>query len=141
MSGKTPRGCRDGNVRIQSILLYVRTIGDLEKCNRKAKCSINRARPFNLGCYILPSKVASYAPFLSCLWTKLAEIQWTLQVTTLVEKSINISAKCVHKWLRKYVQVATFEGKIQQPKLKGRALSINQNINTMWQMNIFLYYL
>ena len=27
---------------------------------------IGRARPFDLGCYILPSIVASYEPFLSC---------------------------------------------------------------------------
>ena len=79
-------------------------------------CNINRGRPFNLGCCNLPSKVASYASFLSYLWTNLAEIQWTF-VLTLGEKSVNISAKSVHKWLRNDVFDATFKGKIQQPKL------------------------
>ena len=54
----------------------------------------------------------------------MAEIQWTF-VVTLGEKSIHISAKSVHKWLRKDVCYATFGGKIQQPKLKGRALMMN----------------
>ena len=73
------------------------------------------------GFCILPLIVASYALFLRCLWTNLAEIQWTF-VVTLGEKSINISAKSAHKRPRKYVSEATFDGKIQQPKLKGRPL-------------------
>ena len=69
----------------------------------------------------MPLNVASDTPFLSCMWADLVEILWTFDVT-LGEKSMNISAKSVHKWLRKDVSDATLEGKIQQPKLKGRAL-------------------
>ena len=36
---------------------------------------------------------------------------------------MNISAVLVYKWLRKNVSEAPFEGKIQQPKLKRRALT------------------
>ena len=66
-------------------------------------------------------KVVSVTPFLSCKWADLVEILWTFDVT-LGQKSINISAKSVHKWLRKDVSDATLDGKIQQPKLKGRVL-------------------
>ena len=91
-------------------------------------CPINRVRPFNLGCCIFPSKVAPCVPFLGCLWTNLAESQWTF-VLTLGEKSIYISAKYVHKWLRNDVSDTTFEAKIQQPKLKGRPLPINMSLS------------
>ena len=53
----------------------------------------------------------------------MAEILWTFDVT-LGQKSINNPANSVHKQLRKDVYDATFEGKIQQPKLKGQALFI-----------------
>ena len=75
----------------------------------------------------MPSKFASYAPFLSCLETNFAEIQWT-SLVILGEKSINISAVSVYKWLRKNVSDATFEGKIQQPELKERALMMRRAV-------------
>ena len=57
------------------------------------------------------------------MWADLVEILWTFNVT-LGQHSMNISAKSVHKWLRKDVSDATLEGKMQQPKLKGRPLVI-----------------
>ena len=94
--------CTD-NLRIKSLRFYRRIL-------------ITRDRPFNLGCCILPFKVASDTPFLSCVRADLVEILWTYNVT-LGQNSMNISAKSVHKWLRKDVSDANFEDKIQQ--LKG----------------------
>ena len=72
-----------------------------------------RVRPFNLGWCFLPSKVVSDTPFLSPVWTNLAKIQYTLDLT-LVHK--NICQICPQ------VYDTTFEGQTRQPKLKGRTL-------------------
>ena len=45
---------------------------NIEKFKSRISRFSTRARPFNLGCCILPSKVASDTSFLSHLWTDLA---------------------------------------------------------------------
>ena len=82
---------------------------------------MSRVCPFNLGWCFFPSKVASDTPFLSPLWTNLAKIWYTFDLT-LDQKSTNIFEKSVHRQLRKGVSHATFEGKTRQPKLQGRTL-------------------
>ena len=84
-----------------------------------------QAHPFNLGYCILPSKVASDTSFLSRLWTDLARMltDFRPRVTSNVPR---ISAILVLLQLRKGASGATFEGKIQQPKLKERGLLMDR---------------
>ena len=81
----------------------------------------SRHRPLNLGFCFLPLKVVLDTPFLSCLWTDLAEI-WCTFYQTPGPKSIKVSAKLVHRRPGKGVSDTTLEGKIQRPKFKGRGL-------------------
>ena len=86
-----------------------------------AICSVKTSfiiwlRPLNLGCCILPSKVASDKPFLSRLWTDLAENYEDFCPRVYTKFQPNQSTNDQDD--------ATLESNLRQPKLKGRILFI-----------------
>ena len=86
---------------------------------------VHRPRPLNLGLCFLSSKVASDAPFLSCLrtCTDLSTICCTFYHTLGLKSKFQPNRS--NRLPTKVLSDATYEGKIQTPKFKVRRLILH----------------